>query len=74
VKLIEIDLSKGKEHEHPDFNDTDNFLCKIDGELHVGRFDRQWYGWNFRGWRWNMAAGLQYDTPGWNSSRWGTVW
>jgi len=74
LRLIPIDLSKAEQHKHPDLNETDDFLCLIDGEFHVGRFSRQWYGWNFDGWKWNIAAGLQFDEPGTNYSKWEAVW
>jgi hypothetical protein len=72
IALESIDLSKGEEHEHPDINTKDTYLCMIDAELCAGKFDRQWYGLNFRGWL--SSVGLQYDKPGSNASRWKAVW
>lgn len=72
--LTEIDLSQADKHECPGIDAESVFLCLIDGELHTGQFSRQWYGWSFDGWRWNPAAGLQFDAPGSNSSRWERIW
>ena len=81
IRLEELDLSKHggfgggivrKDLEntlnHPDLNNKDNFLCQIDGDFFAGKFLKTWYGWNFRGWI--TPAGLQYDKPGTNGSRW----
>lgn len=70
---VEIDLSKGEKHEHPDINTEDEYLCQVRGIWHFGGFSRQWYGLNFEGYKYNPGAGLQYDTPGWNSSQWERV-
>lgn len=69
-KFIPIDLSKSDKHEHPDIRtDGTLYLAKHDGEWIIGTFDRQWYGLNFN-WFWSCVAGLQFDAPGFNSSRW----
>jgi len=73
LKLHEIDLSKAEKHNCPGLNETDDFLCLIDGRLFVGRFSQQWYGWNFDGWT-SCSCGLQFDAPGWNCSYWEQVW
>ena len=74
MKLVEIDLSKGIENEHPDINETDNYLAFINEGYQVGQFCRVWFGWNFNsGWG-ACGAGVQFDTPGFNSSRWKKLW
>jgi hypothetical protein len=79
MKLEEIDLSKGEQSEHPDFNTNDYFLVKkqySDDEnpsYYIGHFDRQWYGWNFSC-GFGASGGFQYDKPGYNSSGWKQVW
>lgn len=73
VALREIDLSKGKESDHPDISLRKTYLALIDGEYFTGKFSRQWYGWNFDGWNYN-PAGLQFDAPGSNCSRWERLW
>lgn len=74
ITLEKIDLSNAKKHECEEINDTDDFLALISGEFHVGKFSRQWYGWNFNGWRWNPGVGLQFDAPGSNCSKWEGLW
>ena len=73
IHLQEIDLSKAREHEHPEIERGQDYLALIDDEFHAGRFSRQWYGWNFDGWSHN-PAGLQFDAPGWNASGWQRLW
>lgn len=73
VSLREIDLSRAREHEHPDIKPDRNYLAQIGGEFHAGQFSREWYGWNFEGWSHN-PAGLQFDAPGWNASDWERLW
>ena len=71
IELIEIDLSKGVEHEHPDINTKDLYLAKEGGSYAVGGFDRQHYGLSFCGF---YDAGLQFDAPGYNKSDWEQLW
>lgn len=72
-KLKPVDLSKAKEHECPDVKvGRKVYLAKIDGEFHVGRFSRQWYGLNFDTPAYD--AGVQFDAPGTNSSSWQALW
>jgi len=63
----EIDLSKGRKSDHPDVTTDRLYLVKVAGEWHFGRFSRQHYGLNFTNWG---RSGLQFDTPGYNSSEW----
>ena len=73
MRLVEIDLSKGDKHEHPDLKeDGTYYLVDWDGQLLIGRFGRQWYGLVFR-WFWG-ATSLQFDAPGSNHSSWRKVW
>lgn len=73
-QLIPIDLGKASGHECPGIEtDGTQYLCLIDREYHVGEFERQWYGLNFDGWRWN-DVGLQFDAPGYNRSKWQAIW
>lgn len=68
MKLVKINLSKGKESNHPDIKPgRTQYLAKIDNRWHAGSFSRQWYGLNFQA---VYDAGLQFDTPGTNHSRW----
>lgn len=72
ISGIEIDLSKGTKHSHPDIKtDGTLYMCKIDGGWFMGAFTQQWFGLSFKGWL--NTAGLQFDTPGTNSSRWERV-
>jgi hypothetical protein len=79
MRLEEIDLTKGDGHEHPDFNTEDYFLVKkrwssdVRPDYFFGKFNRQWYGWNFHC-RFGVSGGFQYDKPGTNSSSWVAVW
>lgn len=73
ITLEVIDLSKADKHECPGINNKDQFLAYIDGEFHAGKFSRQWFGWNFNGWKHN-GVGIQFDAPGSNSSRWQGLW
>ena len=67
----EIDLTKAERHEHPDIIANEKqYLVKIYGGWHFGRFSRQWYGLSFNNWG---NAGCQFDAPGWNSSGWERV-
>jgi hypothetical protein len=72
VHSIEIDLSKGDKHSHPDIKaDGTLYLCRIGGGWFMGAFDSQWFGLSFKGWL--NPHGLQFDTPGTNSSKWERV-
>lgn len=71
-KLIPLDMSKSKEHSHPDINCRNTYLCLIDREFFVGKFTREWYGFNFEGWY--SDSGLQFDAPGFNCSKWQQIW
>lgn len=68
-----IDLSKGNEHEHPDIKLDTWYLAVIDGEYCIGQFSSQWYGLNFDTETFG-GAGIQFDTPGTNSSQWEALW
>jgi hypothetical protein len=73
VRGTEIDLTKGEGNKHPDIKtDGTLYMCKIGGGWFMGAFDQVWFGLNFKGWL-NPTAGLQYDKPGTNSSRWERV-
>jgi hypothetical protein len=71
LDLVEIDLSKGEKHEHPDINTKNLYLCRVDNQFETGYFSRQWYGLSFSGF---YDAGLQFDAPGYNSSDWQQIW
>lgn len=67
-----IDLSLADKHECPGINDSDYFLAFVCNQYLVGKFSRQWYGWNFDcGWG---ASGVQFDAPGSNASSWKALW
>ncbi len=70
VKLKPLDMSRSKEHSHPDISSSKNYLCLIGGEFYAGQFNREWYGLNFDGW----CDGLQFDEPGTNGSDWQQIW
>ena len=73
ILVAEIDLTKGEGHHHPDIKAGEvRYLALIDHEIHFGTFSEQWYGWNFD--TPPYQAGLQYDQPGTNSSRWQKLW
>lgn len=64
-------MKKSKEHNHPEINDQDTFLCLIDGKYFCGRFSKVWFGWSFDDW---YGGPIQFDAPGTNSSAWQQVW
>lgn len=67
----EIDLSKAVRHSHPDIIPHERtYLVKVYGGWFFGPFTQQWYGLYFPNWG---GSGCQFDTPGWNSSRWERV-
>lgn len=68
-----VDLTRGIKSDHPDLNTTDIYLSYTGfAGFQVGRFSNQWYGWNFDcGWG---ASGFQFDTPGYNNSKWIALW
>lgn len=71
MKLIELDLTRGDVHDHPEIKQKASYLARIHGEYFCGQFSRQWYGWNFDdGW----GSGHQYDKPGTNCSQWEKLW
>ena len=70
IELIELDMSKAREHEHPDISADKEYLILYDDDLFVGTFNRVWFGWNFNGWH----APLQLDEPGTNKSDWQQIW
>jgi len=79
IRLKPVDLSKtvvGKYSDdpttHPDIKPgKTQYLCKIDGRFYADSFSMEWYGLNFNG---CYDAGLQFDPPGVNRSRWQAVW
>ena len=71
IKLKEIDLSKGEKHNHPDIKYCKLYLAKVNGRYETGYFSEEHYGLSFSGF---YSAGLQFDTPGWNSSGWEQLW
>jgi len=73
MKLKEIDLTKGKEHKHPDIKcDKTHYVADWDGHLILGQFSEVWFGLTFN-WFWG-ASSLQFDAPGYNSSSWKKLW
>jgi hypothetical protein len=76
--LIPVDLMRctqtpggGGYSDHPDIDEGRRYLVQYDGLYYVGRFSRQWYGWNFEG---VYPTGVQLDKPGTNSSAWEGLW
>lgn len=77
MKLIELDLTKGEGHKHPDIKtDGRQYLVALTGcnntgtRFYAGSFTKEWYGLNFTGW----VNHLQYDKPGTNCSRYERIW
>lgn len=68
--LREIDLSRGDRNMHPDIVPGRHYMVRIYGAWHMGRFSEVWYGLNFFPWG---TSGIQFDAPGYNSSRWERV-
>ena len=68
-QLKQVDLSKSKEHKHPDIiaDNKTPYLAKIRGNWFTGTFNEQWFGLSFYGW---YNSHLQFDAPGWNTSGW----
>lgn len=71
VKLKQLDLSKGKEHTHPDISLKKSYLVKIGREWFAGKFAKEWFGLTFIGW---YGTFYQYDTPGTNRSDWKEIY
>jgi hypothetical protein len=65
-----LDLSKAVRHDHPDIIVGQLYLVKVHRSWFLGKFSRLWYGLNFNNWG---TSGLQFDAPGYNSSRWEAV-
>lgn len=70
-KLKKLDLTKGKDSNHPDIRTDTDYLCKIGERWYAGEFSKQWFGWSFDGW---LGTPYQYDQPGTNSSDWKEIW
>ena len=59
IKLKKIDFSKAT-CIHPDINCRKTYLVNYGGAIIIGRFTKQWYGWNFN-WFGSIYAGVQLD-------------
>lgn len=59
-------------HFHPDITTKDTYLVLIGKRFFCGKFNLQWYGYNFDGWI--NSVGLQLDAPGTNASEWQQIW
>jgi hypothetical protein len=70
--LIPLDMSKAKEHNHPDIDIKKTYLCLINNQYFAGKFSKEWYGLSFNGGI--NPVGLQFDAPGWNFSKWKKIW
>ena len=73
IQLRALDMSKSKEHTHPDLNGRSQYLCLIGTQFFAGTFTKVWFGWSFNGWTPN-PVGLQFDAPGTNASEWKQIW
>lgn len=72
IRLKPVSLKGAKGHECPGIKvGKTQYLVKNDGRYACGDFSRQWYGLNFDGF---YDAGLQFDAPGSNHSRWQAIW
>lgn len=67
-RLIPVDLLAGNGQTPPGINARSRYLARIDDKWYAGGFSKQWYGYSFNGW--GGGAGLQFDRPGSNCSRW----
>lgn len=72
VKLVELDMSRADKHTHPDIIVGEWYLVKIHNQYWAGRFNKVWFGLNFRPWA--NPVGIQFDAPGTNSSMWEGIW
>lgn len=70
-KITEVDLNKTTKHGGAGLEVGPTYVVLVDGRLHRGRFNGQWYGLNFEG---IYPSGLQYDPPGTNYSGWQRAW
>jgi hypothetical protein len=66
-KLIPLDMSLAHEHRHPHIRANKQYLCLIGSDFITGRFEKEWYGWDFDNYG-------QFDAPGYNSSEWKQIW
>lgn len=60
IKLKKIDLTKANDCNHPDISGKKTYIVNYDGAKMIGKFHKQWYGWNFD-WFGSIYAGLQLD-------------
>jgi len=66
------DIDNNRMTDHPDIKtDGTMYFIKWDGRYFTGTFHMQWYGLNFSG---VYDAGVQFDAPGFNSSKWEAIW
>jgi len=78
IQLIPIDMNLSVRNDHPQIEVGKQYLVKLrkpsgDGYIYyAGTFSRQWFGLNFDGW--TNPAGLQFDKPCADYSRWVQVW
>ncbi len=71
MELRELDLTISREHDHPDIDTTQRYLCMIGGTYWVGKFERSFRGLIFHGWHDNA---ILYDRPGTNNSHWNKIY
>lgn len=67
-KLIRVDLTKADGCEHPGISSRKTYLVKVHGAYAAGKFDHQWYGWNFGNWG-TLGIPLNAITSVWEISR-----
>ena len=72
LRLIPINLSRANGHTHPDLTTKKTYLISYGGVFYAGKFSREWYGLNFEGGPYD--AGIQFDEPGTNQSKWQGIW
>lgn len=65
-------MAKADKHDHPDINTNDYYLALVHGNLHFGKFTKQWYGLNFACGL--PGSGIQFDAPGMYASSWKRLW
>lgn len=57
MKLISVKLDGTCENKK--VTTRKQYLIKYEGKFYAGKFEKQWYGWNFNG---VYDAGLQLDS------------
>jgi hypothetical protein len=77
MKISRIDLSRGKEHDHPDIKTDGTYYIARPlgkrGALWFGTFEQLWFGLSFNC-NFGACGHIQFDAPGYNRSKWVDLW